>query len=184
MKKKTIVIALIFIVIGAIPIISSASTTETTPPFEGVNHMSSVDLKNAEKAKKLGIIGYVEVNIPNTKEIEIISKGSEITYDVVVTYHSYSKNHKTTTIIVDPNQKYGLKVEKKLGNGKGSIVVNDLVSYSPMGKIVLEDGKPTTLEMTIKTKKDIESVKFPIVAVGICADVPISTSRGGSLIVQ
>jgi hypothetical protein len=166
------------IVISAVVLISTVSlyTLYAVSQFKSYSTpaLSRRQIVDSIEAQKRNIKGYIEIT-PQKTDLKSIYPERETEYRVNlnIKFVSHTKELTETEILIDPHHKYATTVEKYLGDNKGSVLLNDYISYDPSGSITLKAGEPITVTLSINLPKDFPKVKIPLNGVGIISELPV-----------
>jgi len=132
------------------------------------------EIEDPIEAQKRNIKGYIEIT-PQNPDLNSIYPERETEYrvNINIKFVSHTKELTETEILIDPHHKYATTVEKYLGDNKGSVILNDYISYDPSGSITLKAGEPITVTISINLPKDFPKVKIPLNAVGIISELTV-----------
>lgn len=141
-----------------------------------------INLLTREEALKYGIRGYVKMKLaPGTPSEYFNVSGKELNIKIQLSLVQFDRNLTEVKAKLNPQGQYGATIEKVLGDDRGTIKLNDYVSYQPTGNIILKAGQTLNVTMTIRIPEDFPRISIPLGAVGITSDVPISDRIRGSI---
>ena len=125
-----------------------------------------------------GLKGYLTITAaPSTQKSPYMKKGESVTLTILLHLVPLVTNFTEAHVNIDPNSRFGLKIE--VGYSGGSVDINKLVSYDPSGNLTIKAGETVPVKMTIATLEDIPILQeFYLNAVGLSADVPIVDNLG------
>jgi hypothetical protein len=160
---------------------SEADQTETPIPIDDP-FLSEIEVRNPDVALKYGIQGYIEITTaPGTPNRLNLTGVEELNITLQLHFVSHKPEFTETVVNLNPKSKYGLTIEQCLGDGRGSVKLNDYVKYSPSGRIVLKASQILFVTMTLRAPEDYPGISIPLGAVGITADIPIIRKVSGYL---
>jgi len=164
-----ILIALSLIIVVVYVQTASKELEEASTPV-----VTDIHIKDPKIALKYGIRGYIEITSEaGTPKSVTITRGKETNITIFLHFVSHTPDFTETEVVIDPNREEGYIIERSLGPGKGTIKLNDYVSYDPIGRILLKANQTLSVIMTIRVPVNFPSISMPLRAVGITADVPI-----------
>jgi len=164
-----ILIAFSLIIVAVYVQIASKELKEASTPV-----LTDIHIKDPKTALKYGIRGYIEITSETgTPKSVTITRGKETNITILLHFVSHAPDFTETEVVIDPNREEGYTVELSLGPDKGTIKLNDYVSYDPSGRILLKANQTLPVIMTITVPVNFPSISMPLRAVGITADVPI-----------
>ena len=170
-------------IITSVGFASFIYATYTLKKVVGTRTLTIDDLMNPKVALENGVKGYVRISLknPQSKDVEI-KRGNTTNIELYIQFVSHTPELKETKIRLDPEGK-GLTIEKKLGDDKGSVRLNDYVKYTPEGEITIRANETITVTMSLIIDTEFpNNIKMPLGPVGISADdVPIINSIGAKL---
>ena len=178
------------IVVLALVMFTSLSCTEPKAELEGksVPAITGMEIRNPDIASKYGIRGYLEILPAVSSEELYISRGWEANTTILLHFASYTPELTEIEVNIDPEDRpsvsvcYGILDAEGNIIGEGVIDVNQLVSYSPSGTVVIRAGETLPVTMTIRVPADLpERISYswiPLEAVGIRTDVPVLSEIG------
>ena len=150
----------------------------------GIPFITDQEIRDPKTARKYNIQGYIKVKFaPETEKRLTVEKGKELNITIQLRFVSHNPNLTETEVTLNPKSRYGLKVGRYLGDNQGSVMINDLISYNPSGRVKLEAGQTLNVTMIIKIPQNFPSVSLPLRVVGILADVPVIHREIANLIV-
>jgi len=141
-----------------------------------------IDLLTRDEATKYGIRGYVKMKLAHGTPSEYFNvSGKELNIKIQLSLVQFDRNLTKVKVKLNPKGQYGVTIEKVLGDDRGTIKLNDYVSYQPTGQITLKAGQTLNVMMTIRIPEDFPRISIPLGPVGITSDVPISDRIRGSI---
>jgi len=178
------------VVVLTLAVFASLSCAEPKGEVEGqsIPFLTGIEIRNPDIAAEYGIPGYLEILPAGSSEELYISRGGEANTTILLHFVSYTAEITEIEVSIDPKDALWISVSYSIldaeGNiiGKGVIDVNQLVSYSPSGRVVVKAGESLPVSMTIRVPADlpqrISESWIPLGAVGIRADVPVLSEIG------
>jgi len=188
---RKLVVVLVLVTIVALSAAYLAFSLKPEPPKPKVEPIAGdipvlthVEIQNPEIAREYGIVGYLEIGLAPDVPSEIkVRRGEETSVKILLHFVSYDPNVTEALVSINPESGEGLVIEQTYGIrdtnghiiGRGTVKINDLVSYSPNGFLTIKANQTLPVTLTIRVPKDFPSgvPPFPLGAVGITADVPI-----------
>jgi hypothetical protein len=154
------------------------------PQAEGANAsqvLSGLIFEDKNTALQHGIKGIVILNLDkDTPNKVVILSGEEKKVYLTAKFVSYDPEVQETYLKLDPKDPNTLVTETSLGYGKGTITLNDLVTFdSP--SIKLKSGEQVKITMTIKIPVNTPHVTIPLDPVGISSDFVIISKYAGEI---
>lgn len=147
----------------------------TESPLLGIPSLGSVDIINKTTAIKYGILGYLEITpLQETpKTFTLNEQGFNITLELKFTSHTQDLNE--IEVKFDPKNLNTVTIEQGLGDGKGTILINDYIHYYPSTNITLKNGESKNVILNVKLPllTYLKGLKIPIKAIGIITNVPV-----------
>jgi hypothetical protein len=195
--KKIGLVSLVAILLTAFITINMQSTnatidleqsTQSNPTQLGEPHsipfLTEREIRDPDIARRYGIKGYVEITLAaDTPTVIQLAKGEQRSFLLHINFVSYDARITETTITLDPNHENGLLIEAiyTLVNDqnevytRGTINVNELITYDPMGDIRIHAGQPVSVTLTITISHNYPGgVEFlPIGPVGVDTTFPL-----------
>lgn len=146
--------------------------------------LTDLEIRNPEIATRYGIDGYVEVVLADdTPTTMIIENGGQRSIPLQLTFVSYNSSITETKITIDPHNDDGLLIEACYvlctdeGDvySRGTINVNELISYDPTGQLLVPSGQTVSITLTITIPRNFPGgVEFlPIGPIGIATSFPL-----------
>ena len=176
-----------------VPGLPQPETAETEPADESVDENSNVKSggdailidPDPETAGRYGFKGLILITLApgtlppgspsETPASLTIERGQELNITIQLHLYSYKQDFNETVVKLNPKGRYGLTRMQYLEDGS-LVTLNDYVSYTPSGRVTLKANQTLPVTMTIRMPKELSKGTIALGAVGISADVPI-TSR-------
>jgi hypothetical protein len=133
--------------------------------------LGSLDSLDSETAAKCGITGYLLLDVAPGTPKELCASGGKVSITLILKFVSFRKDVTETKVIFD-SRGSGLKIEVPYEDRL--LCLNDLVSYEPSGTVIVKIDQILQVKMIISVPTDYPHVSFPLGAVGVTSDVPIS----------
>ncbi len=177
-------------VVLALTMFASLSSIEAKGELEGVSIpvITHIEIRNPDIAAKYGIPGYLEILPAASSESLYIGRGGEANTTILLHFVSYTGELTEIEVSIDTEDTpsvsvcYGILDAEGNVIAKGVIRVNQLVSYSPSGNVVVKAGETLPVTMTIRVPADLpERISYswiPLEAVEIRTDVPLISEIG------
>jgi len=182
--KKTLIIILILGLIGVIGYLIFNQNIEKGKEEKeySIPFITMHEIRDQKIALKYGILGYIEISLPNdsslmNREKIIMKKGDNIEIPLLIHFVSYNPDLKKIEVFFEPNKKINgqeMKIEQcyvkkdEKGNiiDQGKFLINELISYIP-NYLVINNNEILQVNMIIKIPKDIPISEFKLFPLGI-----------------
>jgi hypothetical protein len=142
--------------------------------LDGIRAIPSVgplDMLDTETAAEYGITGYLSFGVSPTTPKQLYVSGGEASVTLLLKFISFREDI-TEADVVFGSGSSGLRIEVPYGNRL--LCLNDLVTYEPSGTVKVKANQILEVNMIIKVPADYPHVSFPLGAVGVTSNVPIS----------
>lgn len=147
--------------------------------------VSSIDSVTNQPIERIVSDDHIEVYTTPDFQNFTSSAGKSISIPLFFKYVSSNSSATSTTIIIDPESPSALCCFVSLGPNKGSIRINDYITYDHHGSVLLKKDEVVKIIMTINIPKGLWTYErprqIPFNLYGVDNIVPIYLSFRGEL---
>jgi hypothetical protein len=144
-------------------------------------------VKNPEKATEIGVKGYILITLTDENQKEVVlQKGQDVHISYNIQFIAHKIDASDAYILFDTESDTGLVIEQSTGIEKGSIRINDYVTYDT-NKVTLHNGENKTITLTMNLPESIRTVDnlmIPLRLVGASSNYIIIDQTEVNLVVN
>jgi len=187
--RGKLIAGVVVLAVVALLVLLSCSEPENEPELVGVPLLGPEQIRDPEIAPKYGIRGYLDILPAEPQQSLSVSRGGEANLTILLHFVSYTPELTEIEVSIDPEhtspsitQSYSVLDAGGKVTGEGAVQVNDIVSYSPSGTVMIKAGETLPVTMTVRLPENIPEAatlsSIPLGAVGIRADIPTLSELG------
>lgn len=150
----------------------SANNGGSLNGIRAITFLGPLDTLDTETAAEYGITGYLSFGVSPTTPKQLYVSGGEARVTLLLKFVSFRQDVKEAEVTFGSRGPGTLTIEVPYGNRL--LCLNDLVSYEPSGTVKVKANQILEVKMIIKVPVDYPHVSFPLGAVGVTSNVPIS----------
>ena len=181
--RGKLIAGVVVLAVVALLVPLACSGPESEPEWVDVPLLGSTEIRDPEIALKYGVRGYLEILPAESPESLSVSRGGEANITILLHFVSYTPELTEIEVSIDPEhsspsitKSYSILDAGGKVTGKGAVHVNNIVSYSPSGTVMIKAGETLPVTMTVSLPANIPETatlsSIPLGAVGIRADIP------------
>jgi hypothetical protein len=150
---------------------NSANSECVLKGIRAIPFLGPLETLDPQTAAEYGITGYLSFIVSPTTPKQLYVRGGEVSVTLLLKFVSFREDV-TEAEVIFGSASSGLRIEVPYGNRL--LCLNDIVSYEPSGTVKVKANQILEAKMTIKVPADYPPVSFPLGAVGVTSNVPIS----------